>query len=69
MADLKSEQFGILQMESTELLNHIKAVRQRRRERSKPKPRAAPTRKAAKKQLDNMSDDQLQRLLELAKGD
>ena len=66
MADLKSEQIGILQMDSSKLLEHIMAVRTRRRDRSKP---ATPKRVAKKKNpLGKVSDDQIRKLLEMAGG-
>jgi len=62
MADLKSEQNGILQMDSSKLLEHIRAVRARRRDRSKPEPKKRVSRKNS---LGKVSDDQLRKLLEM----
>ena len=63
MADLVSEQFGIIQMNSSELLTHIMDVRTRRRERSKP---ATPKRVGKKKNpLGKISDDQIRKLMEM----
>lgn len=63
MADLISEQFGIAQMNSSELLTHIMEVRTRRRERSKP---ATPKRISKKKNpLGKISDDQIRKLMEM----
>ena len=63
MADLISEQFGIAQMNSSELLTHIMDVRTRRRERSKP---ATPKRISKKKNpLGKISDEQIRKLMEM----
>jgi len=62
MADLKSEQSGILQMDSSKLLEHIMAVRARRRDRSKPAPKK---RVSKKNSLGKMSDEQIKKLLEM----
>lgn len=63
MADLISEQFGIAQMNSSELLAHIMEVRIRRRDRSKP---ATPKRVSKKKNpLGKISDEQIRKLMEM----
>jgi hypothetical protein len=63
MADLISEQFGIVQMNSSELLAHIMDVRLRRRDRARPTVAKRVSKK--KNPLSKMSDDQVRKLMEM----
>ena len=66
MSDLKSEQFGILQMDGESLMAHIQEVRRRRRYRPPPKAKRTPKKKDPKKLLEKMDKKQLEELLKQA---